>query len=58
MQVVLQCVTQAAVRVDGEVVGEIGVGLVALVGVGLRSTGQDALWLAGKDVRVADLRRR
>ncbi|MGH8932484.1 MAG: D-aminoacyl-tRNA deacylase [Egibacteraceae bacterium] len=48
MKVVIQRVTRAAVRVDGEVVGEIGVGLVALVGVGLRSTERDALWLASK----------
>lgn len=48
MQIVLQRVSRAAVRVDGEVVGEIGVGLVALVGVGLRSTERDATWLASK----------
>ncbi len=48
MQVVLQRVTRAAVRVDGEVVGAIGLGLVALVGVGLRSNEQDAAWLAAK----------
>jgi D-aminoacyl-tRNA deacylase len=48
VQVVLQRVSQAAVRVDGEVVGEIGCGLVALVGVGHRSTEQDAAWLAAK----------
>lgn len=33
MRTVLQRVTSARVRVDGETVGEIGVGLVALVGV-------------------------
>ncbi|MGH8907515.1 MAG: D-aminoacyl-tRNA deacylase [Egibacteraceae bacterium] len=48
MRVVLQRVSRAAVRVDGEVVGEIGLGLVALVGVGHRSTEQDAVWLAAK----------
>ncbi len=54
MQVVLQRVTQAAVRVDGDVVGRIGVGLVALVGVGHASTAGDAAWLAAKtvDLRV------
>jgi D-tyrosyl-tRNA(Tyr) deacylase len=36
------------VRVDGEVVGAIGVGLLALVGVGHRSTKEDAVWLAAK----------
>ncbi|HEY8341043.1 MAG TPA: D-aminoacyl-tRNA deacylase, partial [Egibacteraceae bacterium] len=44
----LQRVTRAAVRVEGRVVGEIGLGLVALVGVGHRSTAADAAWLAAK----------
>lgn len=48
MQVVLQRVSRAAVAVDGAVVGEIGLGLVALVGVGHRSTAADAAWLAAK----------
>lgn len=53
MRVVLQRVTAAAVWVDGEVVGEIDRGLLALVGVGRQSTDCDARWLAGK---TADLR--
>lgn len=53
MQVVLQRVTQAAVRVEDEVVGRIGPGVLALVGVGHRSTHDDATWLAAK---TADLR--
>ena len=48
MQVVLQRVARAAVRVEGEIVGEIGAGLLALVGVGHRSTKEDAAWLAAK----------
>jgi D-tyrosyl-tRNA(Tyr) deacylase len=54
MQVVLQRVTRAAVRVDDAVVGSIGQGLVALVGVGHASTADDAVWLAAKtvDLRV------
>ncbi|MGH8901171.1 MAG: D-aminoacyl-tRNA deacylase [Egibacteraceae bacterium] len=48
MQVVLQRVARAAVRIDGKVVGAIGVGVLALVGVGHRSTRQDAAWLAAK----------
>jgi D-tyrosyl-tRNA(Tyr) deacylase len=48
VQVVLQRVTRAAVTVEGSVVGRIGPGLVALVGVGHRSTAQDAVWLADK----------
>lgn len=48
MRVVLQRVSSAAVRVDGAVVGEIGQGLLALVGVGHQSGAADADWLAGK----------
>lgn len=53
MRVVLQRVTSAIVRVDGRAVGRIGPGLLALVGVGHRSTEADAAWLAAK---TADLR--
>jgi D-tyrosyl-tRNA(Tyr) deacylase len=52
MQVVVQRVAHAAVRVDGEVVGEIGLGLLALVGVGRTSTDEDAVWLARKTVEL------
>lgn len=48
MQVVLQRAQRAAVRVGGEEVGAIGVGLLALVGVGRASTEDDARWLAAK----------
>ena len=48
MQVVLQRVQRAAVSVDGAVMGAIGHGLVALVGVGIASTADDARWLAAK----------
>lgn len=48
MRVVLQRVQRAAVRVEGAVTGEIGAGLVALVGVGHASTVDDARWLAAK----------
>lgn len=44
----LQRVQAAAVRVDGVVVGDIGRGLLALVGVGTASTPEDARWLAAK----------
>lgn len=46
----MQRVARAAVSVDGEVVGQVGTGLVALVGVGHRSTADDAAWLARKTV--------
>lgn len=48
VKVVLQRVQRAAVRVDGQVTGEIGTGLMALVGVGQSSTEEDARWLAAK----------
>jgi D-aminoacyl-tRNA deacylase len=48
MQVVVQRVQRASVSVADEVVGRIGPGLVALVGVGRRSTQADARWLAAK----------
>lgn len=53
MRAVLQRVTRAQVRVAGEVVGAIGPGLVALVGVTHTDTEADAQWLARK---IADLR--
>jgi D-tyrosyl-tRNA(Tyr) deacylase len=53
VRVVLQRVTTAAVRVDGDVVGSIDRGLLALVGVGQASNAADAVWLASK---TADLR--
>jgi D-aminoacyl-tRNA deacylase len=52
VQVVLQRVSRAAVRVDERVAGEIGPGLLALVGVGRRSTVEDARWLAEKTVAL------
>lgn len=48
MQVVIQRVNRAAVRVAGAVTGEIGRGLMVLVGVGHASTEADATWLANK----------
>jgi D-aminoacyl-tRNA deacylase len=43
-------VSWARVRVDGEVVGEIGEGVCALIGVGQQDTERDAAWLADKIV--------
>jgi len=53
MRVVVQRVTQASVRIDGRVVGAIGRGVVALVGVTHDDTEAEAEWLARK---VAGLR--
>jgi D-tyrosyl-tRNA(Tyr) deacylase len=41
-------VSRAAVRVNGHLTGEVGRGLVALVGVGDTSTQDDARWVAAK----------
>lgn len=48
MRVVLQRVTWAQVRVDDEVVGQIGPGLVALVGVAEGDGAEDARSLGAK----------
>lgn len=53
MRVVLQRVTSASVSVDDVVVGRIGTGLLALVGVTHTDTSADAQFIARK---VADLR--
>jgi D-tyrosyl-tRNA(Tyr) deacylase len=53
VKVLLQRVTRAAVRVSGETIAAIDGGLVALVGVEVGDTADDALWLADK---TADLR--
>ena len=53
MRALIQRVSQAAVRVDGETVGEIGPGLVVLVAVTHGDTEAEADWLARK---IAGLR--
>ena len=53
MRLLIQRVTRAEVRVDGEVVGSIGPGLVVLVGVGHADTAAEAESMAAK---AADLR--
>ena len=53
MRAVLQRVTRASVRVNGETVGEIGAGLVVLLGVARDDADTDARYLAEK---IASLR--
>lgn len=53
MRIVIQRVSEASVTVDGAVTGEIGKGLLVLVGVGKGDSHKDADFLAGK---VADVR--
>lgn len=48
MRIVIQRVSEAAVRIEGEVVGEIGRGLLILVGVENGDTPDDCRWLASK----------
>ncbi len=53
MRAVVQRVSRAKVTVKGEVTGEIGAGLVVLLGVGEQDTEADADYLA---VKIAGLR--
>ena len=53
MRALVQRVSQAAVSVEGEIVGQIGRGVVVLVGVTHGDTEEQAEWLARK---VAGLR--
>lgn len=53
MQVVVQRVSQAGVVVDGKTVGEIGLGLLALVGIAAGDDDDSLAWMARK---VASLR--
>lgn len=50
MRAVVQRVSQARVRVDGEIVGEVGRGLLVLLGVAKDDSADDARWLADKIV--------
>lgn len=52
MRAVIQRVTRARVTVDSEIVGEIGNGLVVLLGVAHDDTKQDADYLAPKIVSL------
>jgi D-tyrosyl-tRNA(Tyr) deacylase len=48
MRAVIQRVSQARVRVENQVVGEIGPGLLVLLGVGQHDNQAKAVWLAEK----------
>ncbi|NEM99363.1 D-aminoacyl-tRNA deacylase [Pontibacter burrus] len=53
MRVVIQRVTQASVTIDGQVKGEIGLGLLVLAGFCPTDTEEDLKWTASK---IAQLR--
>ncbi|WP_447971995.1 D-aminoacyl-tRNA deacylase [Nitrospira sp. Kam-Ns4a] len=48
MRAVIQRVTEAAVEVDGEVVGRIGAGLLVLLGVARGDADADVAWMVEK----------
>jgi D-tyrosyl-tRNA(Tyr) deacylase len=50
MRAVVQRVSRAKVTVNGEIVGEIGLGLLVLLGVGAGDTQADADYLAEKTI--------
>ncbi len=52
MKLVLQRVSEAEVRVEGETVGRIGAGIVVLLGVGRGDTAADAGKMAEKTARL------
>lgn len=56
MRLVIQRVTEASVSIDGEIISQIGKGLLILVGVEHGDTEQDAAWLAAKtaNMRIFD----
>ncbi len=52
MRAVLQRVSEAACRVDGEVTGQIGTGFLILLGIEDADTADDLQWLAQKIVNM------
>jgi D-aminoacyl-tRNA deacylase len=52
MRAVLQRVARARVSVDGETTGEIGAGLLVLLGVGLNDSEADAAYLVDKTINL------
>jgi D-tyrosyl-tRNA(Tyr) deacylase len=52
MRAVIQRVTHASVKVDGEITGQIGEGLLVLVGIEDADTEEDTTWLSNKIVNL------
>ncbi|UCG27531.1 MAG: D-tyrosyl-tRNA(Tyr) deacylase [Bacteroidales bacterium] len=52
MRAVIQRVTEASVRIDGQLISEIGPGFMILVGIEIRDTLDDVDWLCKKIVQL------
>lgn len=52
MRVVIQRVSEAAVRVDGKIVGEIKQGLMVLLGIETADSEEDVDWLLNKTLNL------
>lgn len=52
MRVILQRVSEAAVSVDEEIVGEIGPGLILFVGIEDEDTDEDIEWICNKVAKM------
>ena len=52
MRAVVQRVKRAKVTVDGKITGEIGKGLLVLLGVSVRDSDKDAIYLAEKTLNL------
>jgi len=52
MRVVIQRVSEASVKVDGNIAGQIGVGLLVLVGIEDADTEEDISWISSKIVQI------
>ncbi len=52
MRVVIQRVTEASVKVDGKITGEIKEGLLVLLGIEDADTDEDIYWLSNKIINL------
>ena len=52
MRIVIQRVSEASVTIEGSIKGEIGVGLLVLLGIEAEDTQEDIEWLVGKVARL------
>lgn len=52
MRALIQRASSASVTIEGQVTGQIGLGLVVLLGIEHDDTAEDAAWLAGKTAQI------